>query len=311
MRMKETNFELVNSREEKETEHFTIDIEISRHAEKAGGNVVPQAEDEKMPLSPKGRLQSRALKQTSKLKDAVPVGSPRARTGETSLHKIHGNSEFITGNETYEELLAKAGGKPWTNRRLDMPLNKDEAWVSEISGEPYEKGIYLKNLAHLSDEARRTGVHSKASDLYGNQARNIALLLQTCSRVANKMADRALYERPKVKKYSDLVKNREYAMTTHAGVSESFFAEVLRHTNGEAERQRFFDAVPNGFSFGDTAHIRILGTSGGGEPALHITFTAGKGDKKYSYDKMFSSNVLTQIISDFSPKEHTGKGENK
>ncbi len=248
-----------------------------------------------MALKSEGRMQAHEKGVSLGTTGGVASGSSRARTRETAMHVAHANNPEIKGTETYEELVEKLG-RPWTNKAFDMPFSKDDEDFPIIL-EKSNDGTLLKWCAEQADKALVEG--DASNTIYGTQAREIAKVLVRFAAIASKMADRAelMFERGE-----EPETEREQVMGTHAGVNESFVAEVVKRTLGEDERQKLLDAVPSGVMETQGSDINIVARPGGEEPRIHLRFEGGK-EQKYIFDQDVPLSVIRSIIKDFSPRE--------
>lgn len=277
---------------------YRVRLHIIRHGKKAGGNDVPPEVDLAMKLRPEGRLQAREKGMDLQTKGGVTSGSTRARSRETAMHMAHANSPEVTGDETYDELVAKIGSEPWTNRGLDMPFSKDDPEFPMINQKANE-GTLFKWFAEVDDEiAARKG--DRSTSFYGTQVRSIGSIIDRFTRVAMKMADRAERAQEKDERVET---EREQVMGTHGGVNESFLAELVRRSEGEEERKRFLETIPNGVGETQGSDIEIVATAGETDPLIRVRFTVGKEGNQYHYDRFVTLQTVQNIIKDFSPKE--------
>jgi broad specificity phosphatase PhoE len=274
---------------------FRLHMHIFRHGKKDGGHDVTPEVDMAMALKPEGRIQAHEKGVELKTAGGAISGSSRARTRETAMHVAHANNPEVTGEESYDELVEKLGITPWVNKAFDMPFSKDDPNFPIIN-QKSDEGIFFKWAAEEADRALKDGDASKT--IYGIQARKVAAVVDRFATIASKMADRA--ERAK-ERGEDAETEREQVMGTHAGVNESFVAEVLRRMHGDEERQKMLNILPNGVSETQGSDIDIVATSGE-EPRVHILFVGGK-DQKYSFNEDVPLSVIKDIVRDFSPHE--------
>lgn len=307
--MEKPNFELVKKPPEPETKeelkaHFHLRLHIIRHGKKDGGNDVTPEVDMAMKLKPEGRMQAHEKGVAFETSGGIASGSTRARARETAMHMANANNPEVSGEETYDELVEKLGGEfmagPYTNTGLDMPFSKDHEFFSVIN-EKANEGKLLTWYGEVDDENVKNGA-DRSTSVYGIQAREVASIVARFARIAMKMVDQAVYAKEKGK---EIETEREQVMGTHGGVNESFLAEVIRRTlpNGEEERWKFLNTIPNGVSETQGSDIDILAVEGIAEPSILVKFTVGSPENQYHFEHTVPLSLVDDIVRDFSPKE--------
>jgi broad specificity phosphatase PhoE len=303
--------EQFKSAEEEPVSTFSIKFRLRRHGPKNGPNESTQQEDLVMLLTEKGRVQAHEVGLTlDGMEGAKPVGSMRARTGDTAAQLAY--ADVLTGEEkfaSYDDILAKLDelnkSHPQREKRLDMP-NKDTHPEFPAAMKAHAEGKYMEGLLGLYEAAKARG--EGHTSMYAEQARNIASYIEHLA-LASQRGARKVAESFRKKK-TDGVENTvvkgegKRIPVSHAGVTESFLAEVIREMRGEDERKKFFDAAPNGFDVLRGIDIDFLGTSKkGAEPKIHLTFEVGKDDKKYAFDQDVPFAIIQKIRKELSAPE--------
>lgn len=287
-----------------ENQEFLSKIKLTflRHAEKTGASKA-DVEDQKVPLSIRGKQTSIEKGKELKPKQALAVGSSRDRTQETALYILDADNEKINGDEDIGELTKKVnhrlGLKSNASRliideRLDMPFVKGEAEHLELE-KAWEKGLYFKTTVEKHDQLILRNGQDRGESTYSIQARNIAELIMKNVVIAPTW-NRILKE--KSEKYSN--NTLERIMGTHGGISESFLAEIIDRTYGREQRDSFVNMFPNSVDFLQGFEANII-TQADGSIVLHLKadITSKQGDN-FVFDENVSIDLIRDIIRDFS-----------
>ena len=259
-----------------------VRLHIMRHAEKAGPNEAPETEDRQMPLTLKGKEQALKVGKEKDMSRPLASGGPRLRARETALFAAAAHNPNVKGTETFDELLQTLDedglpyeSRSWTNKHLDFPFKKGTTY-HQMLDDAYEKGIYLKTLVKLDDEAKATG--ERGGSTYALQARNIAQIIERYTRIATKIKER-----------EDTKEPLERFLGTHGATGESFLLEVLLRTKGKEERDKFLESYPNGFDYAEGFDAEILSNG-----TIHLSLPEKEG--KRGFDVVISSQIVGDIV---------------
>lgn len=266
-------------------------LHIFRHAEKAGGNLVSDEEDMKMPLSDDGRRNARELNSGGDPAQALAVGGLRQRTVETALFALMGERDETDGVVDYDELKKitdreiPLGSKVRRDRRLDVPFVK----LGEVHKQldtAYGQGRYLQTLTDMHDATDSSG-----ATVYETQARNIAQIIRGYVPTAKRW-ESLRQENPE--KYSS--DTLERYIGTQGGIVESFIGEVLEQLHGRGVRDEFIHRFPNGFDYTQGCDVEITQT-GEGLPSVRLKMIceSGAGSPPYVLDEIIPVDILERI----------------
>jgi|SRR3989344_6663714 len=259
-----------------------VRLHILRHAEKAGANNTPAEADLRMPLTPEGKRQAIEVGKEKGMRRPLASGGPSLRAHETALFAAAAHNPNVKGTETFDELLQTLDedglpyeSRSWTNKHLDFPFKKGTTY-HQMLDDAYEKGIYLKTLVKLDDEAKATG--ERGGSTYALQARNIAQIIERYTRIATKIKER-----------EDTKEPLERFLGTHGATGESFLLEVLLRTKGKEERDKFLESYPNGFDYAEGFDAEILSNG-----TIHLSLPEKEG--KRGFDVVISSQIVGDIV---------------
>lgn len=274
-----------------------IKLYIMRHAEKEGQNKIDHV-DSKIALTPKGRSSSIARSHELDVKQGIVIAGDRDRTQVTGLYAYAGKNEKITGEETFDELRAKVdsglkyGSRMLIDERLNLAFKKGTP-ESEDLQKAGDEGRYVKRIIEKHDDLVEHKGKDDGSSTYAKHAKNVAELIQKYVGIAPRWNNLA---NDKVKKYADTM---ERVMATHGGVSESFLAEVIDKRKGREERDRFVQAVPNGFDYLGQFDVEI-DTMQDGTIKLHVHVDIQDEENPYLFSEYIPVSMLEDIINDYS-----------
>ncbi len=281
-----------NSVESKEDFNSKIKLRFFRHDEKEND---PEKTDHNIELTPKGRTHAKDQALETNLAQSVAFGSPRRRTQETAGFIMAGQSEDITGEESFSELKEKVdkdlgyGTKIAVDPKLNFDMEADNEYVREAMA-AFKKGELMKFVVEKSDElAKETG--DDRSSTYSRMAASIASIIKKYVGVAPRWDDLVNDE---AKKYEPTM-SRFFA--THQGMQESFLAKVIELSKGIEERDRFIQAIENkGFDYAEGFEAEIT-TKDTSEPVVHISFKKEGQipESTFEFDENISINILEKI----------------
>jgi hypothetical protein len=270
-----------------------INLRFFRHDEKESD---PQKTDHDIELTPKGRMHAKEQATETKLAQSVAFGSPRRRTQETAGFIMAGQSEDITGEESFNELKEKVdkdlgyGTKIAIDPKLNFDMEADNEYVKEATS-AFKKGELMKFIVEKSDELAKESGDDKSST-YSRMAASIASIIKKYIGVAPRWNELANDE---TKKY-DPTMNRFFS--THQGMQESFLAKVIELSKGVEERDRFIQAIKNkGFDYAEGFQAEII-TKDASEPMIHISFKkeGGSQEETFKFDEIVSMETLERIV---------------
>lgn len=284
--------------------HARVLLRFMRHAEKAGGNDVPEDIDHAMPLTEQGRehAMQRGRDFLEGRTKVLAAGGPRKRTKETALRSIVGTNPRVRIDQTFEELLAERdedgipySDRMWENHLLDAPFVKGTPLHEELN-QAYEEGRYMSAIIAKHQEIQ---AGSRELDVYALQALHIAKIVRRWAGLSTTLAERSAYHEGHV---PDSEKELKRIFSTHGGIFESFLTEVIKRTEGESESTRFTTAFPNGIDYAEGFDIEIIGTASE-DPHIHIRANLGPVDHRYVVDKEIPLSAIESITTDFAPAE--------
>lgn len=269
-----------------------INLRFFRHDEKESD---PQKSDHDIELTPKGRLHAKEQASETNLAQSVAFGSPRRRTQETAGFIMAGQSEDITGAESFGELKEKIdkdlgyGTKIAIDPKLNFDMEADNEYVKEAMA-AFKKGELMKFVVEKSDELAKETDDDRSST-YSRMAASIASIIKKYIGVAPRWDDLVNDE---AKKYEPIM-NRFFA--THQGMQESFLAKVIELSKGVGERDRFIQAIKNkGFDYAEGFEAEII-TKDTSEPVVHISFKkeGETPESTFEFDEIVSIDILEKI----------------
>ena len=272
-----------------------IKLHIMRHAEKEGWDKIDHV-DSKKSLTPKGRESSIKKAHELDVKQGIVISSDRERAQATGLYAYAGKNEEITGKETLDELRKKVnsglkyGSRILIDKRLNFAFKKGTPESDELQ-EAGEKDIYLKRIIEKHDALVKKEGGDDDNSTYAVHAKNIAGLIQKYVDIAPKWNN--LANDPE-KEYTDTL---ERVMATHGGIGESFLAEVISRLKGKDERDRFVQAIPNGFDYLGQFDVGI-NTIQDGTMTLHVNVDIQDKKNPYTFSEDIPIGMLEDIIHD-------------
>lgn len=285
----------IENRQESRECASRIKLYIMRHAEKEGWNEIDQV-DSKIPLTPEGRQASIARARELNMNQGMVIAGDRDRTQETGLYVYAGKNEDITGKETLDELRAKVdsglkyGSRMLVDERLNLAFKKGTPEHEDLQ-EAADRGRYLKRIIEKHDALVEHKERDDDNSTYAVHAKNVAKVIQKYVSIAPRWND--LANDPK-KEYADTL---ERVIVSHGGKGESFLAEVIDRLKGREERDRFVQAIPNGFDFLGQFDVAI-DTMQDGTMRLHVHVDIQDEENPYTFSEDIPVSMLEDIIRD-------------
>ncbi len=187
------------------------------------------------------------------------------------------------------------GSKTGVRENLGFKFKKGP--VMDAAYAAIKDNNYLGWLAHEAD----TMIPADDTETWGlnRQAANIADEIGNYVKVAGNF-DRLVAKKTQEEGGEDFGNTLERFMGSHSGVLESFLVKLIQKTKGEAEKEKFVNALPEAFDFLEGFTVEIENKAGQTEPQVRIKYER-KGDteeKSFKYDEMVPVSVIQEIISE-------------
>lgn len=277
-----------------------ITLDFFRHSKKEKTD----KSDEEILLTDEGKLLAKEKSSPeTKIRQSLAFGSPRKRTQETSMLKMAGSNNEITGNENFEELKSKLnrdlkiGSKIGIDKNLDFKEDINSEYYKEALSS-FSKGNYFKYLVEESDK-RAEELGDKISFTYTRQAQQIAKVIEKYLKILPRWSDIVLDNKFNNEK-EEYSKTLERFLGTHQGITESFLAKVIEMTDGTKKRDEFVRALDNlGFDFVEGVKVYLVDVKGK-NPKIFIDYIHdNKNDKTktFEFKKEIDFKIINEILN--------------
>ncbi len=271
-----------------------IVLHFLRHGKKGKGE-----DDYKVELTPEGRMEAKTKAGNTNLKQAMAMGSPRARALQSAALVMSGTEDTITGSETSDELKVKLnsgrdfGTKVFVDSRLDFTVDPEAPLGVKVEEEYGVKKLF-RFVVNESDNFAK-GVNERTST-YSSMASDVAEIVQKYLGVSKRWHELV---NDKGKNYEE---SMERFLGSHQTVTESFLAKVIEKTKGIEERDKLVEALNNGqgFDFLEGFDVEIVQRELTDIPVIRVRYSkVGKDSQDiFSFNEVVSSEVLEEIIKE-------------